>query len=67
MIKNEIDMKKIKFVDVTVTKKPVLDKSKHEIESLGKSLGKGKAQELLASGDYQKAAVAAIEEVNYQK
>ena len=43
MIKNEIDMKKIKFVDVTVTKKPVLDKSKHEIENLGKSLGKGKA------------------------
>ena len=43
IIKNEIDMKKIKFVDVSVSKKPVLDKSKHEIESLGKSLGKGKA------------------------
>ena len=64
-MKNEIDMKKIKFVDVT--KKPVLDKNKLEIENLGKSLGKGKAQDLLASGEYQKAAVAAIEEVNYQK
>ena len=41
MLKNEIDMKKIKFVDVT--KKPVLDKNKLEIENLGKSLGKGKA------------------------
>ena len=88
LMKNEIDIKKIKFV---TTKKEV-DVSKDiqvgsgnikqinaasdrkqfipnpEIEKLGKPLvEKGKAQELLASGDYQKAAVVAIEEINYQK
>ena len=88
IMKNEIDIKKIKFVttkkEVDATKdiqvgsgnikqiNPVLDRKQFipnpEIEKLGKPLlEKGKAQELLDSGDYQKAAVVAIEEINYQK